>query len=319
MQVSEIGFGAWAIGGDAMIGTTPIGWGPVDDRQTEAAIRAALDAGINFFDTADIYGLGHSEDILGRVIGSRPGVIMASKGGNVARDNQFTVDYRPEHLRQACEASLKRLRRETIDFYQLHTARMTHLQQGDCIAEMEQLQRAGKIRFWGLSLNTFDPLPEANYLIGQGKAQGFQLVLNLLNQRALPLLAPAAARGYGLIARMPLQFGLLTGKFTTGTSFSEKDHRKGRLTPELIGTVEEALAPVWQLCEKYHCSRTQLALGYILSYAEISVVIPGIRTPEQVAGNTEGLIVLSPEDRTFIENWGAGEGVRVMEKIQKLG
>ena len=115
MQVSEIGFGAWAIGGDAMIGTTPIGWGPVDDRQTEAAIRAALDAGINFFDTADIYGLGHSEDILGRVIGNRPGVIMASKGGNVARDNQFTVDYRPEHLRQACEASLKRLRRGTID------------------------------------------------------------------------------------------------------------------------------------------------------------------------------------------------------------
>ncbi|HEY0732282.1 MAG TPA: aldo/keto reductase, partial [Chitinophagaceae bacterium] len=108
LKVSEIGFGTWAIGGNAMIGNTAIGWGPSDDTTSIEAIYAALDAGINFFDTADIYGLGHSEDLLGKTIGNKD-VLIASKVGNVARNNHFTVDYSKKHILSACEASLTRL------------------------------------------------------------------------------------------------------------------------------------------------------------------------------------------------------------------
>src|SRR5215510_10017878 len=93
LRVSEVGFGAWAIGGGAMIGNTSIGWGDVDDVTSESAIHAAIDAGINFFDTADIYGLGHSEDILGKTVGHKNDIIIATKVGNVSRNDQFTVDY----------------------------------------------------------------------------------------------------------------------------------------------------------------------------------------------------------------------------------
>jgi aryl-alcohol dehydrogenase-like predicted oxidoreductase len=319
LRVSEIGFGAWAIGGGAMIGSTAIGWGDVDDRVSEAAILASVDAGINFFDTADIYGLGHSEDLLGRVIGSRKDVILASKVGNVSRNDQFTVDYSKEYIVGACDHSLKRLKRDTIDFYQLHTARMTHLQQGDCIDAMLQLQQAGKIRYWGLSLNTFDPFPEAGYLMEHEFGNGFQLVLNLINQRSLPLLKAAGEKGYGIIARMPLQFGLLTGKFDEGASFPENDHRKNRLVPSIVEACALALAPVWELCKKYNCSKTQLALSYLLSYPEVSVIIPGIRTPEQVQGNTEGLFQLEAEDLRLIESLGNTSFVSLMEQIQKQG
>ena len=213
LLVSEIGFGAWAIGGGAMIGNTAIGWGDTDDIVSAKAIHAALDAGINFFDTADIYGLGHSEDLLGKTIGERKDIFIATKAGNVSRNDQFTVDYSKEYILKACDASLKRLQRDAIDYYQLHTARIPHLMNGECIEAMQQLQKQGKIRFWGISLNTFDPLPEAEFFIEHKIGNGFQLVLNLLNQKTLPLLKRSAENGYGIIVRMALQFGLLTGKF----------------------------------------------------------------------------------------------------------
>jgi aryl-alcohol dehydrogenase-like predicted oxidoreductase len=319
LLVSEIGFGAWAIGGGATIGTTAIGWGDADDEVSKKAIYKSLDAGINFFDTADIYGLGHSEDLIGKIIGNKKEVIIATKVGNVARDEKFTVDYSKEYILLACEASLKRLKRNTIDYYQLHTARLTHLQNGECIAAMLQLQREGKIRYWGLSLNTFEPQPEADFLLENNSGTGFQLVLNLINQKALPILKKAAAQGYGIIARMPLQFGLLTGKFDKQAEFPGNDHRKNRLTKEIIDATLKATEPVWQLCKKYNCTKTQLALSYILSHPEVSVIIPGIRTPEHVQLNTEGLFLLEQADRVFIENLGSTSFVSLMDVIQRQG
>ena len=319
LLVSEIGFGAWAIGGGAMIGTTSIGWGDSNDDVSIKAIYASLDAGINFFDTADIYGLGHSEDLLGKTIGKNKEIIIATKVGNVSRNDQFTVDYSKEYIINACEESLVRLQRTNIDYYQLHTARLSHLQQGDCIEAMQLLQQQGKIRYWGLSLNTFDPLPEATFLMEQKMGNGFQLVLNLLNQKALDMLPEAAKNGYGIIARMPLQFGLLTGKFDKGVSFSNNDHRKNRLTVHVIEAANIALQPVWDLCSKYNCSKSQLALSYILSYTEVSTIIPGIRTAEQVEQNTNGLFVLLPEDKLLIESLGNGSFAAVMQLIQQQG
>ncbi len=317
LQVSEIGFGAWAIGGGAMIGNTAIGWGDADDSVSIAAIHAALDAGINFFDTADIYGLGHSENLIGQTIANKDGVIIATKVGNVSRNGQFTTDYSKEYIIAACDASLKRLRRERIDYYQLHTARLSHLHQGECIEAMQELQQQGKIRYWGLSLNTFDPMPEAEFLVKNNFGNGFQLVFNLLNQRALPLFANAVEKGYGIIARMPLQFGLLTGKFDDGAAFTANDHRKNRLTKEIIEASNNALKPVWNLCNKYGCSKTQLALSYILSYSEVSTVIPGIRNPGQVQLNTSGLFELQQQDKILVEELGANEIAAVMQLIQQ--
>jgi aryl-alcohol dehydrogenase-like predicted oxidoreductase len=319
LLVSEIGFGAWAIGGGAMIGTNSIGWGDSDDTVSVKAIHASLDAGINFFDTADIYGLGHSEKLLGKTVGQNKEVIIATKVGNVSRNDQFTVDYSKEYIQTACEKSLQRLQRDVIDYYQLHTARLTHLQEGDCIETMQLLQQQGKIRYWGLSLNTFDPSPEANFLIEKKSGNGFQLVLNLLNQKALELFPSMAKNEYGIIARMPLQFGLLTGKFDTGTTFSSNDHRKNRLIASVIDAANKALQPVWNLCANYNCSKTQLAMSYILSYPEVSVVIPGIRTTQQVKQNTTGFFKLFPEDKLLIEQLGQRSFAEVMKLIQQQG
>ena len=319
LLVSEIGFGAWAIGGGAMIGSTAIGWGDADDEVSVKAIHAALDAGINFFDTADIYGLGRSEDLLGKIIGNNKDIIIATKAGNVSRNDQFTVDYSTHYILEACEASLKRLKRDVIDYYQLHSARISHLQNGECIAAMQRLQHEGKIRYWGISLNTFDPLPEAEFFIGEKIGNGFQLVLNLLNQKTLPLLRQSAENGYGIIVRMALQFGLLTGKFDKETNFSLNDHRKNRLTKEVIDVSNKALAPVWALCKKYNCSKTELALSYIISYPEVSTIIAGIRTAEQVQLNTAGLFQLEKEDMELIEQLGETDFVEVMKLIQQQG
>lgn len=317
LSVSEVGFGAWAIGGAAMIGETAIGWGDADDSVSVKAMKAALDAGINFFDTADIYGLGHSEELIGKHLGKNKEVIIATKGGNVARNEKFTVDYSKDYLVQACEQSLRRLKREVIDYYQLHTARVAHLENGECISAMELLQKQGKIRYWGLSLNTFDPVPEAKYLMNNKLGAGFQLVLNLVNHRALSLLQDAAKQGYGVIARMPLQFGLLTGKFDKESSFQDSDHRKNRLTPAIIKSTNYTLAPVWELCKKYECNKTQLAMSYVLSHPQVSVVIPGIRTAEHVRNNTGGLFQMDAEDVKMIERME--EIGKLMEEIQKLG
>jgi aryl-alcohol dehydrogenase-like predicted oxidoreductase len=319
LLVSEIGFGAWAIGGGATIGNTVIGWGDADDTVSEDAIRAAMEQGINFFDTADIYGLGHSEELLGKVIGNDPDSIIATKVGNVARSEQFTVDYSKQYIRFACEKSLRRLQRDTIDYYQLHSARLTHLQQAECIEAMQELQEEGKIRYWGLSLNTFDPLPEAKWMMELGIGNGFQLVLNVINQRALGLIKDAAFKGYGIIARMPLQFGLLTGKFDTASSFSDNDHRKNRLTREIIDASNKTLGPVWELQRLYGATKAQLALSYILSHPQVSTIIPGIRTREQAIENTTGLIPLEPQDREMIDKLGETEMVSLMEMIQARG
>lgn len=302
-----------------MIGNTSIGWGDSNDDVSVKAIYTAIDQGINFFDTADIYGLGHSEDLLGQTIGAKKDIIIATKVGNVSRNGQFTTDYTSSYIMGACEVSLKRLQRDTIDYYQLHTARLNHLESGECIEAMETLRKQGKIRYWGLSLNTFEPFPEANYLIEHGKGMGFQLVLNILNQRAIDLVQRASGAGYGIIARMPLQFGLLTGKFDKSASFPQNDHRQNRLTKEVIKDAADALEPVWQLCSKYSCTKLQLSLSYVLSYPGVSTVIPGIRTGVQAIENTSGLFTLDDADRQLIESLNEQRFVPVMDTIQQKG
>ncbi len=304
LTVSEVGFGGWAIGGPAEVGGVAIGWGDADDALSEQALHRATERGITFFDTADFYGLGHSEELIGRSFGNRPDVVIATKVGQKEQAGKITIDYSKEYVRTACEDSLRRLRRDSIDFYQLHVAKVGHLEQGDCLEALTELQQAGKIRYWGISLNTFAPEPEADFFLnnhsGNGLGNGFQVVFNVLNQYIRPYLSTMHARGYGLIARMPLQFGLLSGKFSAATTFSPTDHRHYRLTAPIIEATNGALQPVWALCEKYAVSPAELSLSYILSHPEISTVIPGIRTPAQAEQNTRRIVRLDAEDVAFI-------------------
>lgn len=319
LRVSEIGFGAWAIGGAASVGGLPIGWGETDDEISITAIHAALDAGINFFDTADFYGLGHSEELLGKVLRGKTDSVIATKVGQRAVNEKIVIDYSKDYIIEACEQSLKRLQRESIDYYQLHVARLQHLQNGDCIEAMEQLKKEGKIRYWGLSLNTFHPQPEADFLLEKNWGDGFQLVFNLINQRALDIVQKAAAKGYGIIARMPLQFGLLTGKFSSATQFEKNDHRSFRFSPEIMERALHLLEEkVWPVGKKEGLSGTSLALSYILSFPEISTVIPGIRTAEQVRRNTQGLKKLTRESRDLLRSLTA-EWEPVVQLMEQRG
>ncbi len=301
LLVSEIGFGAWAIGGNAMVGNTPIGWGKTDDAMSVSAIHQSLECGINFFDTADFYGLGHSEALLGRELGKNKAVIIATKVGHRDINGTIQFDYSKAYILEACELSLKRLQRDTIDYYQLHTARMNHLETGACVEAMQLLQQQGKIRYWGLSLNTFNPGPEAHFMMNNRLGSGFQLVFNMINQRAKGILQEAMQNQYGVIARMPLQFGLLTGKFTSDSVFSSDDHRSFRFNKEILRESIIALEQlIWPLCEQYGINKTSLALSYILSHEAVSTVIPGIRTAQHAIDNTSGIIQLKKEDLEII-------------------
>jgi aryl-alcohol dehydrogenase-like predicted oxidoreductase len=320
LLVSEIGFGAWAIGGNALVGTTPIGWGKTDDATSIKAINAAVAAGINFFDTADFYGLGHSESLLGNALARHKDMIIATKVGHRNVQEQIVLDYSKDYIVEACEQSLRRLKREQIDYYQLHSARMSNLQEGGCIEAMQLLQQQGKIRYWGLSLNTFQPAPEAKFLMENKLGNGFQLVFNLINQRARSIMDEAAAAGYGIIARMPLQFGLLTGKFTRQTNFGPDDHRSFRLTPSILQhTLAVLEEKVWPVASKTQMSKTALALSFILSYPSVSTVIPGIRTEEHVDQNTGGLQAMDASDLQLLQSLSSSDWVPVLEEMEKQG
>jgi aryl-alcohol dehydrogenase-like predicted oxidoreductase len=303
MSVSEVGCGAWAIGGPAMAGDIPIGWGDADDATSIRALERSRELGINFYDTADFYGLGHSEELIGQVFGNDPVIIVASKVGHrLAEDGSIFLDYTRDHILRSCEGSLKRLRRDTIDFYQLHTAKVADLETGECTEAMEQLKREGKIRHWGISLNTFRPGPEAGFILNNRLGAGFQLVLNIINQEALDVVERAREAGYGVIARMPLQFGLLTGKFTKETRFPPDDHRVFRLPPDILSDALDALEPVWPIAGRYGISYTGLAMSFILGIEGVSTVIPGIRTPEQAELNTKDIVQLDGSDMDFIRS-----------------
>lgn len=320
LTVSEIGFGAWAIGGNAVVGDIPIGWGPADDNTSVAALRKALDVGINFFDTADFYGLGHSEQLIGKEFRKNKEAIIATKVGHRNIEDKIQLDYSKEYIIEACEKSLKRLKRDYIDYYQLHSARMQHFENEQCINAMELLKKQGKIRHWGLSLNTFYPEAEANYLMEKKSGEGFQLVFNLINQKVLPLMEDAHKKGYGVIARMPLQFGLLTGKFKEDATFAKDDHRNFRLTKEIISKTNKVLDEnVWTLSKKYNISKTSLALSFILSFDSVSTVIPGIRTPQHAIDNTKDIIRLEKNDVEHLKELYNSHWKEIVDLMEKQG
>jgi aryl-alcohol dehydrogenase-like predicted oxidoreductase len=319
LTVSIIGFGAWGIGGGAMAGDIPIGWGATDDRISIRALETAYDRGITFFDTADFYGLGHSEELIGKTITRNDTVIATKVGHSLNPDGSIALDYSKKYIIQACEASLSRLNRDFIDLYQFHSAKVEHLEQGECFEAMEHLRDQGKIRYWGLSLSTYHPEPEAEYMMNNNLGNGFQLVLNVINQRSLPIIKEASEKGYGVIARMPLQFGLLTGKFKRTSTFAPDDHRSFRLTPELLDKLLTGLDQFWLIAETYGVSNTSLSLSFCASVPGVSTIIPGIKTPEQALSNTTDIVHLSTDVMTSIYEMGISEFQPLVNEMEKVG
>ncbi len=278
IEVSEIGFGAWAIGGDA--------WGPVEDQASIAAMERALELGITFIDTADVYGDGHSEELVAQVIkGRRDQVVVSTKGGLMGhhRDPKREPVYdRPEKVREALENSLRRLGTDYVDVYFDHIWWDKHEETEAFIEALVQLKAEGKARAVGVSTDDFEYVKHFNK---NGGLDVVQLEYSILNRKAESQILPyLQEHGIGVVVRGPLQKGLLTGKFTPESTFPEGDVRHNWPNEPWFTESVEKVERLRAL-EREGQTMGQLALRFVLSHPAISAAIPGAKTPQQVEGN----------------------------------
>ena len=283
-KVSEISFGAWAIGGT---------WGPVEDKESLAALHAALDGGVNFFDTADVYGDGHSERLLARLRKERKEKFyIATKAGR-RLDPHTAEGYNRANLTAFVERSLKNLEADTIDLLQLHCPPISVLYMPEVFGVLDDLVKAGKLRYYGVSV---EKVEEALKAIEFPGVQTIQIIFNLFRQRPAELLFPEAQRRrVGILARVPLASGMLSGKITRASTFAKDDHRNFNRAGEAFDRgetfsgvdFETGLRVVEQLRPLLPKGATpaQLALRWILEFPAVTCAIPGAKRPAQVAEN----------------------------------
>jgi len=231
IAVSALGMGCWAIGGPFWTGETPHGWGDVDDEESIRAIHVALDRGVNFFDTANVYGAGHSERVLGRAIANRRSLVVIATKFNAVFDEttrQVTgSDASPGGIRKACEESLRRLNTNYIDLYQFHDNDYPAEKAAPVRETLEELVQEGKIRAYGWSTDYVD---KAEVFAQGSKCTSIQLQLNVLDDNPA-MIAFCEKHNLAAINRGPLAMGLLTGKYTPATDIPANDVR-GRKSPE---------------------------------------------------------------------------------------
>ncbi|MFZ5862097.1 MAG: aldo/keto reductase [Nitrospirota bacterium] len=272
LTVSEIGFGGWSIGGRD--------YGPTYDRESVAAIRRALELGVTFFDTADMYGDGRSERLFGEALSGLAGkVVVATKGGyDVARG--MVKDFSRAHLERAVAASLQRLKVDVIDLYQLHNPSIELLKGAEVFEIVEDFQRRGLIRHYGVSVSDAE---SARLVMGRGSAATLQLVHNLLRPQILHTIAPDVERaGIGIIVRTPIEYGMLSGKYRVGAHFHAADHRAARWTPEQFAALLARVEQFQFLVHGAVKTLAEAAVRYVLTSPMVSTVIPGIKTPTQI-------------------------------------
>ena len=298
LQVSEVGFGAWAIGGPAKLGDVEIGWGEVDDAMSLRAVEAAYDAGVTFFDTADVYGAGRSEVLIGKALKSRRDrVVIATKVGNrTTAGGAWVKDFSKQWITEAIDASLARLGMDYVDLYQLHSATDTAHYRDETFEALNALKAAGKIRYYGISVG---PCAHGPWVIRNTPADTIQVVYNMLEREPEAELLPLAqAQGIGIIARVPLASGFLTGKFTRDTQFAPNDHRSRTYPPEKVRQIVGQVAKLDFLTEKKDKTLARAALQYCLAHPAVSAVIPGAKTPEQARANAAASdgVLLTPQE-----------------------
>lgn len=289
--VSTVGFGAWGISGRD--------WGKTDDILSKKSLHEALDKGVNFIDTADVYGFGHSEKLIGEVLKERGGkkdIVIATKAGNnfypYIGGNYDTTPYNPDysvkHLSYAVDQSLKRLNIEVIDILQLHSPDTEILNKDEPWLALEKLKQQGKILHGGLSVRSFEESKQAYLLdLHNDIIDVIQVRYNILEREAEEILLPKAMNyKMGVIIRIPLLFGFLTGKFNKDHVFGEDDHRKFNLSTEKLNDYFISFQGLESLYNNYpNFKKSQVSLAFCISHPACQTVIPGCKTPEQANEN----------------------------------
>jgi aryl-alcohol dehydrogenase-like predicted oxidoreductase len=285
-KVSTISFGAWAIGG---------AWGDVDDRESLAALHRAIDLGVNFFDTADVYGDGRSERLLARLRHERSEPIMIATKAGRRLDPHTASGYNRKNLTAFVERSLINLETEALDLLQLHCPPTEVYYTPEVFGVLDDLIKAGKIKYYGVSVERVEDALKA---IEYPNVQSIQIIFNILRQRPAELFFnEARRRKVGILARVPLASGLLTGKITPMTQFATNDHRAYNRHGEAFDRGETfsgvdfntGLQVVNELRTllPHGVTLTQMALRWILMFDAVTCAIPGAKRPTQVEENVQ--------------------------------
>jgi aryl-alcohol dehydrogenase-like predicted oxidoreductase len=283
-KVSDISFGAWAIGGS---------WGPVDDKESKAALHQAIDSGVNFIDTADVYGMGRSERLIAELKRERKEeIIVATKAGR--RLSPHTADgYNAANLKGFIEDSLRNLSTDCLDLVQLHCAPTAVYYRPEVFGALDDMVSEGKIRYYGVSV---EKVEEGLKAIEFPNVQTVQIIFNCFRQRPMSLFfSEAQKRKVGILARVPLASGLLSGKLSRDSKFEESDHRRFNRHGEAFDMGETfsgvdydvALDAVEEIRKVLppDVSMAQFALRWILMSPAVTCAIPGGKRPSQVADN----------------------------------
>jgi aryl-alcohol dehydrogenase-like predicted oxidoreductase len=285
MRVSEISLGTWALGGE---------WGTVAEADAYASLNRAVDRGVNFLDTADVYGDGRSENLIGRLLKDRPNdeIFVATKAGR-RLDPHTTEGYNHENLSRFVERSLKNLGVEALDLLQLHCPPTETYRQDSTFEALDRLQEAGKVRNYGVSV---EKVEEARMALSYPNVRTVQIIFNIFRQKPAEEFFPLAEeRNIGILARVPLASGLLSGKMSADRAFDENDHRFFNREGEAFDRGEtfsgvnfetglEAAEELKDLVPEGH-TLAQFALRWILMHPAVSCAIPGGKNPSQVEDN----------------------------------
>jgi aryl-alcohol dehydrogenase-like predicted oxidoreductase len=284
MKISEVSFGAWAIGAD---------WGSVDDKDSLAALHKAIDLGINFIDTADVYGMGHSEKLIAQLRKERSEQIYVATKAGRKLDPHVAEKYTPQNIRGFIQESLKNLRVEALDLVQLHCPPTPVFYNPELFDALDGMVKEGLIKNYGVSV---EKVEEALKAIQYPGVKTVQIIFNMFRQRPAELFfREAKSRKIGIIVRVPLASGLLTGKMTRDTKFEKSDHRNYNREGasfdrgETFAGVdyEKGLQAVDALesIKPDGFTMAQFALKWILMHDAISCTIPGAKRPSQVEDN----------------------------------
>jgi len=283
-SVSEIGLGCWQLGGD---------WGDVDDHTAQKVLEGAVQSGISFYDTADVYGKGRSEELLHKYLKPiAPNAFIATKLGRFS-DSENSENYTFENFRRFTENSLKRLNIDVLDLTQLHCIPTKLMESGEVFEWLRELQKEGKIKKFGASVES---ISEAQTCLKQEGLASLQIIFNIFRQKPITeLFDDAKAKGVSLIVRLPLASGLLGGKLNSNVSFPENDHRAFNSDGQCFNVGETfagipfniGLDIVEELTKMIPEGMTlaQMSLRWILDFDAVTVVIPGSKSPPQIPDN----------------------------------
>jgi aryl-alcohol dehydrogenase-like predicted oxidoreductase len=285
LKLSVVGFGAIPIGGF---------FGPVDDAESIRALHAAVDGGMNFIDTSDAYGLEYrAEIVIGKFLkerSDRKDILICTKGGN----NMVTGkrNFSPDYIRGCLEGSLKRLGLEAVDLYLLHNPNVDDMKNELSFELLDKYKAEGKIKHWGVSVNT---LPECELAVSIGRPVAMQMEYNILEQEPEQVFAKAKAAGVGVISRVPLKRGFLSGRFDETYQFSAEDRRSRILSPENMRKYQARLDKLREVAKELGRSPAEVAIRFCVSNPNVSTVLPGIRTPQQAKEDAAAWETLPPE------------------------